>query len=186
MQRANTIPAALRLFGSVFQREADRRLLEQIEARRGELSAVLEGDPLDGLDMDDPDGAVETLAAEYCRVFIGPRGHLHPVESVVLGEGRFWGPSTEKVAEFYKAAGLAPAEDSRMLPDHISMELDCLAQLEEGDRHDEAVAFARGHILRWLPALTQHVQHVATTAFYQVWSRGLQAMLTELYDECQG
>lgn len=181
MHQANTIPAALRLFGSIFHREADGRLLEQIEARRQEVSAVLEGDPFDGLDMGDPDAAVETLAVEYCRIFIGPRSHLSPVESVVLGEGRLWGPSTEKVAEFYRAAGLAPAQDSRILPDHISMELDCLAQLEESDRHDGAVAFARGHILRWLPALTQHVQQRATAAFYQVWLKGLQAMLTELY-----
>jgi len=121
------------------------------------------------------------LSVEYCHLFIGPRGHLPPVESVVRGERRFWGPSTEKVADFYNSMGIAVVSDSRIVPDHISMELDCLALLEETDRHHEATVFAREHVLRWLPDLAQHVDRRSTVPFYRVWSAGLNMMLAELY-----
>lgn len=176
-----SVPAALRLFASIFQREVDERLLRELRSRRRELAGVLGGDPLAGLELGDGGAAVEALAVEYCRLFIGPRGHLPPVESVVRGEECFWGPSTEKVADFYRSAGMAPSHDRRELPDHISMELDCLAVLEETDRHDEATAFAREHVLHWLPDLTQHVDRHSAVDFYRVWSAGLNMMLAELY-----
>ena len=180
-RREQSVPAALRLFASIFQREVDERLLKEIETRRQELAGVLGGDPLAGLEPGNPGPAVEVLAVEYCRLFIGPHGHLPPVESVVCGEECFWGPSTEKVADFYRSAAMAPSSDRRELPDHISMELDCLALLEETDRHHEATVFAREHVLRWLPDLAQHVDRRSTVPFYRVWSAGLKMMLAELY-----
>jgi TorA maturation chaperone TorD len=171
----------LRLFASIFEREVDEKLLGELAARGQEIETVLGGDPLAGIDPGDA-AAVEILAVEYCRLFIGPTDHLPPVESVVLGEERFWGPSTRAVAEFYRTVGLAPREDSKIMPDHISMELDCMAMLEETDRRDQASAFAREHVLKWVPLLAKHVSERATIAFYPVWMTGLQAMMTELYD----
>jgi len=179
---ARAIPAALRLFASIFEREVDEKLLGELATRRREIENVLGGDPLAGIDLSDAASAVEVLAVEYCRLFIGPRGHLPPVESVVLGEERFWGPSTRQVVEFYRTVGLAPREDSRIMPDHLSMELDCMAMLEETDRRDRASAFAHEHVLKWVPLLATHVSERATIAFYQVWATGLRAMMTELYD----
>jgi TorA maturation chaperone TorD len=171
------------VFASAFEREVNTELLSMLAACRSSIITVLGEDPLAGVDLNDLDAAVETLAVEYCRLFIGPHGHMPPVESVVLGEGKFWGASTESVAKFYQDNGMAPDEEARVVPDHISMELDCLATLEEQGRHDEAVAFAIAHPLRWLPLLTQHIESRASLAFYPVWSRGLQAMLEGLCDK---
>lgn len=181
-QDVRPIPAALRLYASIFEREVDEKLLGELATRRQEIENALGGDPLAGIDPSDAASAVEVLAVEYCRLFIGPRDHLPPVESVALGEERFWGPSTRKVVEFYRTVGLAPREDSRIMPDHLSMELDCMAMLEETDRRDQASAFAREHVLKWVPSLARHVNERATIAFYPVWMTGLQAMMTELYD----
>lgn len=181
-QDVRPIPAALRLFASIFEREVDEKLLGELATRGQEIENVLGGDPLAGIDPSGAASAIEVLAVEYCRLFIGPRDHLPPVESVVLGEERFWGPSTRKVVEFYRTVDLAPREDSKIMPDHLSMELDCMAMLEETDRRDQASAFAREHVLKWVPSLARHVNERATIAFYPVWMTGLQAMMTELYD----
>ncbi len=180
-ERAETVPAALRVLASVFQREADAPLLERLEACSADLSKVFDADPLGGLDLGDREAATEVLAVEYCRLFIGPSGHMPPVESIVLGEGQFWGPSTEKVADFYKTMRIAVARDCRMVPDHISMELDCLAILEEKQQGEDAGAFARGHLLRWLPSLVDHVEERAALVFYPMWATVLYEMLSELY-----
>ncbi len=89
------LPTALRLLASVFAREPDQPLLDQLIARRDELTDALGSDPLNDLASDNADDTIEALAVEYCRLFIGPKGHLAPVESIVLGEGQLWGPSTE-------------------------------------------------------------------------------------------
>ena len=178
-----TVSWALRLFASVFVREVDQALLAQLLASRGELTDALGCDPLDGLAVDNADEAVEALAVEYCGLFIGPKGHLPPVESMVLGEGQLWGPSTETVVEFYERCGIASQSGERTFPDHISMELDFLAMLEETDRRAEAVEFAHLHLLRWLPGLLAHVQANASSAFYPAWLEGLWAMLGDEYPQ---
>ncbi len=179
-RQAQAISASLRLFASLFEREVHERLLGELVARREELSSVLDSDPLIGLDLRDLNSAAETLAVEYCRLFIGPRGHLPPVESIVRGEGRFWGASTEKVVSFYEAAGVAPPQDSKLLPDHVAMELDCLALLQEQGRRAEAAELLREYLLCWLPDLIRHVERNATLAFYPTRTRGIYNTLQEL------
>lgn len=172
----------MRLFGSIFQREVDLKLLSEIQAQREELILVLEHDPLEKIKLDDADAAVETLAVEYCRLFIGPRGHMPPVESVVRGEGKYWGVYTVAVSDFYHSHDIGTKPGENTFPDHISMELDCLAMLEESGRHDQAEIFAHEHILKWVPALIKHIEENASIAFYPVWAEGLQKMLLEIYD----
>ncbi len=172
---------ALRLFASIFQREADEPLLREIKLRRDELNGVLDGDPLAGLEMNRPEEAVGELAVEFCRLFVGPRGHMPPVESVALGEGRFWGDSTVATLAFYQSSGVAVPDDLRLLPDHVSVELDFIAMLEAGGRREEAKAFAQEHLLHWLPAVIRHIDKRARLAFYRVWSKGLQGLLNQLY-----
>ncbi|KKN10943.1 hypothetical protein LCGC14_1031490 [marine sediment metagenome] len=181
MPEAQVVATALRLLASIFQREADRPLLEYIKAHRQELLTSFGLDPLEGLDGYDLDEAVDALAAEYCRIFVGPVGHLPPVESVVLGEGRFWGPSTETVVNFYVTRGISLPEGSGLLPDHLSVELDCLAILEERGHHQDAKAFAGEHPLRWLTDLIAHVKARATSAFYPAFIEAAQGLLTARY-----
>ena len=175
------VPTALRLFASIFHREADVALLREMKRRRDELKGVLGGDPLAGLDVDRPEEALGELAVEFCRLFVGPRGHMPPVESVALGEGRFWGDSTVAALAFYQSSGVAAPDDFRLLPDHVSVELDFVAMLETQGRREEARAFARGHLLRWLPAFVRHIDERAALAFYRVWAVGLLELLNRLY-----
>ena len=182
LPREQVIAAALRLLASIFQQEVDHRLLADLQKHRNELLTSFGGDALAGLDLHDPDAAVEALAVDYCRLFIGPSGHLPPVESIVLGEGRFWGSATEEVAKCYSDLGVSPLQDSRMFPDHISMELDCLATLGETGDHQRAKAFAHQHLLRWVPLLVDHVVSNAVLAFYPTWAKVTRDLLAELYD----
>ena len=179
--RDATVATALRLFASIFVREPSRLLMHELEARREELPSALGTDPLAGLDLDAPEAAEEALAVDYCQLFIGPGTHLAPVESVAGGDGRYWGPLTERVIASYAKLGFEVPEGTQVFPDHIAMELDCLALLEEQGRHAEAAAFAKEHLLRWLPALVEHVEHRAQTAFYPACAKGLLALLEELY-----
>lgn len=146
-----------------------------------ELNSVLGSDPLAELDLNDPEAAIETLAVEYCRLFIGPQGHMPPVESVVRGEERFWGKSTQEVMELYQSWGFEPKKEAHTFPDHISMELDCLAFLEEMNLRDQAELFAHKHILQWLPILIKHIDKQSMFGYYPTWAKGLQTLLEELY-----
>jgi TorA maturation chaperone TorD len=175
------VAVSLRLFASVFAREVNEALLHEIGAARRAMGEALGRDPIGDLPPGEARARVEALAVEYCRLFVGPRGHMPPVESVALGQGRFWGPATEAVASFYRLAGLQASREACVPPDHISMELDCLATLEEQGRADQAQAFAREHVLQWLPRLTRHVRERATLAFYPAWCCGTETLLTELY-----
>ncbi|MDK1030699.1 MAG: hypothetical protein QGD94_01695, partial [Planctomycetia bacterium] len=58
----DNISAMLRLFASVFQREADGRLLSQLDTHRDEIREALGEDPLAGVDLRNMDDAVESLA----------------------------------------------------------------------------------------------------------------------------
>ncbi len=58
---------ALRLFASIFHREADEALLREIELRRDELEIVLGGNPLAGLDLSGTARAAEGQAPSRAR-----------------------------------------------------------------------------------------------------------------------
>ena len=78
---------------------------------------------------------------------------------------------------------MAISEGTNTFPDHLSVELDCLAVLEERGEHETAKVFAHEHLQRWLPTLTTHIREHAALAFYPVWAEGLGTMLGELYSE---
>lgn len=177
------VAGALRLFAWLFYHEVDPPLLAELRSMRDALTEALPGNPLAGLDCDEVSCTLEALAVEYCRLFIGPYGHLPPVESVVTGEGHYWGQSTQAVVNFYRSVGFEQTMEVNVLPDHISLELDCLACLEEEFRHEEARNFAREHTCRWVPLLVRHVRERATLPFYEVWGQSLCALLAHVYDE---
>ena len=175
------VSAALRLLAVVFHKEIDASLLQVLTEQRRQLCDAFEEDPFTGLDLNAPESALEALAVEFCSLFIGPRGHMPAVESIALGEGTFFGESTACVMQFYQSLGLELPAEKKVLPDHLSVELDCLAGLEETGRHSLATDFARRHVLRWLPALKAHVDRHARLAFYRVCTRALLDMLTGQY-----
>jgi TorA maturation chaperone TorD len=125
---------------------------------------------------------VATLAIDFTQLFHGPRGHIAPYESVQTGidGGELNGSAAAKVAAFLEGAGLTVDREARQLPDHISIELEVMADLArreaKGWEADDGPAvrtclhqqrdFLVSHLGRWGPEFCRKVQDKAQTAFY--------------------
>lgn len=140
------------------------------------------------------------LDQDYQDLFLVPLGrYVTPYEAVYRDErvvddrvvrGLLMGPSTLAIRALYREAGVEVAAEVLELPDHVGLELACMAvlceaeaQARQGDE-TEAVARARAlqrrlledHLLRWVPSLCARVHASAPGPFY----RGL-ASLTEAF-----
>ncbi len=146
------------------------------------------------------DGDYAALDQQFQDLFLVPLGrYVTPYEAVYRDErvvddqvvrGLLMGPSTLAVKALYRETGLDVAEDVLELPDHVGLELGCMASLcqvearawERGDA--ETVQRARElqrrlleeHLLQWVPSLCARIHGNAPGPFY----RGI-AMLTEAF-----
>jgi len=125
----------------------------------------------------------EKLAVEFTALFLGPGGHISPHESVQADPdgGSLWGDETLAVKHFIEGLDLAFTEEYTGLPDHISVELDLMANLagheaqgwEQNDltRAANALAyqqdFMQEHLLRWVPLFCKKIIETADLAFYR-------------------
>ncbi len=67
---------------------------------------------------------VDDLAAEYCRLFLGPRDHLPPYQSVWTQQ-RFHGDATVSTAQFRELlSDHAPSLPAGTPPDHLGYQLE--------------------------------------------------------------
>lgn len=145
-------------------------------------------------------GDYDVLDQEYQQLFVVPLGrYVTPYEAVYRDErvvdeevvrGLLMGPSTVAVGALYREAGVEVADDLLELPDHVGLELGCMAALCDAearavaDGDGQAAQRVRGlqrrlldeHLLRWAPALCARVRENAPGAFY----RGIAA-LTEAF-----
>ena len=144
---------------------------------------------LGGLDLGFPetDASDETilakdLAVEYAALFLGPGGHVSPHESVHVEDGgQLLGEATVAVKHYIEACGFEYDPDYHALPDHISTELEFLAEVTR----QEAVAWQENelakalncleyereffdrHLGRWAPVFCQRVLERAELPFYR-------------------
>ena len=145
------------------------------------------GSELDAAWFERPeDEVIEDLAVEYTRLFLGPDKHISPHESIhhERGDGdwgSFWGASTVEVKKFIEAAGLQYRDDYRDLPDHISVELEFMQKVTEGERNaweegdtDRALyclnmekRFLEEHLTKWIPRFCDAVISQAKLPFYR-------------------
>jgi TorA maturation chaperone TorD len=126
----------------------------------------------------------QELLIDYVRLFHGPPGALaQPYASVWLSmtTQTVMEDSTVAVMELYREAGFEIAEDFRDLPDHISVELECLYALlfraaqacRDGKTESQQAArtlcgrLLQAHISRWLPNFCEAVIAQAQTPFYR-------------------
>ncbi len=72
----------------------------------------------------DPDRLLQT----YSRLFLQPPRAV-PINTGTYLDGSFNGGSVREMEEWYRACGLAPAEDFFDLADHVSAQLECVAYL---------------------------------------------------------
>ena len=126
----------------------------------------------------------QELLIDYVRLFHGPPKALaQPYASVWLSmtTQTVMEDSTVAVMELYSEAGFEMAEDFRDLPDHISVELECLYAMlfreaqacrdEQLDVQQAAAALRRrllrDHLAGWLPEFAAAVIAQAQTPFYR-------------------
>ena len=140
------------------------------------------------------DDAVDALAIEYTRLFIGPGTPLAPPwESLYVGcnekscaddgsgdaagsagSAVLFGRPTFEVKEMMRKRGLSLGPDIHQLEDHIAVEMLCLAASIEGlevsgvtrDVIEGDLNFIEQHPLSWIEPLTRRVQATEEYGFY--------------------
>ncbi len=140
--------------------------------------------------------AIEELAVEYCRLFIGPRPLCPPFASTTLGEALLGGRSRRRIEEIMDVHGVVVAEEAKLASsDHVAVELSVLAHLYDelaaaseapaGDTapSGELVAAVRtflvGHVLTWMPQFLDEVERHAGRALYRSIAQLTQSLLQE-------
>jgi len=175
------------LLARVFRAEPDADLIQTV--RRPDFVEALGsmGVAFDETTLAAPvDEMIETLTVEYTRLFIGPGGHVAPMESIhhELPEGKWgalWGDSTVEVKKFVESVGLEFRGEFESLPDHVSVELELMAALcaresellGEGETGTALVCleaektFLRDHAAKWIPGFCEKVIRQAHLSFYR-------------------
>jgi len=133
----------------------------------------------------DKHGTVELLARDYCRLFVGPTGHLPPCQSV-WESGQFQGPATLSMQRFIDCVGYDTGVLPRgMMLDHFGVQLDVMAhilgqtvawQAAEDRVRELARTFSATH-LAWSRTLLAAAEARATTDFYRAVIRLTRAFL---------
>ncbi len=162
------------LLGSCWMKEMTH---ESLSALSGDASSELK-EALKKLEWEVPvptdsearDGVIEKLAIDYCRLLIGPKGHLSPVESVWATD-QFQSETVSAMQGFFD---LLPGYHPPIsLHDHIGVQLDFAGNLlvaagnsEEPEAFDPLVAFS-GSRLGWIDGLLRGINSLAQTDFYR-------------------
>lgn len=184
---ARTTEGGANLLGflaGIFRAEISADLLGKMQ--QPEFMAALAeagGDLGDCLSGKSDEELLDELSLEFTSLFSGPGEHFSPHESVQMdgGSGDLWGTETVEVRRFIENAGFAYKEDFMGLPDHISVEMEFLAQImtEEASawrKRDRAragaclkieKAFLEAHLGKWSGAFLSRVAARAEHAFYK-------------------
>ena len=129
---------------------------------------------------------LDELATEYCRLLIGPRNHLPPLQSV-WARGELQSEITTSVQDFAQAVNYQtePGQATTML-DHLAVQLEIMAiatRLLAGDsQHDDGIALAREFFRRhlsWPQPLLAAISAGARHAFFDSAARMTADFLAE-------
>lgn len=92
---------------------------------------------------------LDTLATEYCRLFLGPPPQCPPYASVLRGEAVLGGRARTRVDDFLTAHGLAINAHARIASsDHVAVAFGALAELTA---EDAIGAWLRDFVAPWVP-----------------------------------
>jgi TorA maturation chaperone TorD len=146
--------------------------------------------------------AIDELAIDHARLFVGPFALLAPpYGSVYLeGERRLMGDSTLAVDYCYREFGLEVAAGFNGTPDHIAAELEfmhflVIKELEalDGGDLDRAQQFRRKqgsflerHLAAWAPVFSRSVEEQAQTGFYKDLATATRMFIESDFDRCRG
>ncbi|MBS3760908.1 TorD/DmsD family molecular chaperone [Halodesulfurarchaeum sp.] len=132
-------------------------------APNDQLRAGLEALAEWGETVTDPEAEADRLAAEFTRLFVGPRPKLQIHESYY--EDDFLGEPLAAVTQTFKQLGIAPAPDLKEEADHAAVELAALRELtlENADRKR---VFLSEHG-EWFVELAADIKETTDEPFYE-------------------
>lgn len=177
---------------SIYRAELSQELFRSLQAAEMQSVLAAAGIDMKGGFWDRPEASLlEEMAVEFTALFLGPGGHISPHESVQIEhQGAYWGDATTAVRNFIIATGIEYHSDFQGIPDHISVELEFLAELSR--RESEAwrlgdLGAARNcleyqrdfldeHLGRWVGVFCTRIANRAELKFYRQ-----VAQLTELF-----
>ncbi|MEH6627544.1 MAG: molecular chaperone TorD family protein [Motiliproteus sp.] len=167
----------------LYRAELSQSQLRALRAPEMRVILTAAGISLDSDFWTKPESQIlEDLAVEYTALFLGPGGHISPHESVQIEQqGSYWGDATTAVRAFITATGIEYSASYQGIPDHISVELEFLAELSK----IEGIAWQRGdsgsaansleyqgdfideHLGQWLEKFCAQVVETAELSFYR-------------------
>ncbi|MFT5526406.1 MAG: TorA maturation chaperone TorD [Pirellulaceae bacterium] len=136
---------------------------------------VAVGGKLPATDLAADDSIAETLeqlAIEYCVLFVGPKNHLPPFQSV-WQTGQFQSQAISSMHDFMDVVNFTTTEDSATsMPDHLAVQLSVMAHLctlMKTDQRPELIEIAQQFFARhltWQVDLVDEVIQRDNSEFY--------------------
>jgi TorA maturation chaperone TorD len=175
------------LLSSVYSQEPDKGFIEHIQNDKSLRLLIARGGMWDEKFWALSEQEIyERLAVEYTRLFVGPKDHIPPLESLYNhdeGETRqIWGSATVEVKKLIESSGLSFIKDYGGIPDHISIEFEFMQKLVEkegelwGKKGNDSqlhktieleMRFINEHLKMWIPDFCQKVIEAAQLDFYK-------------------
>ena len=174
------------LLSLIYSQEPDESFIEKLNSGNSRLFFIKEGMWDEKFWTQSVKKICENLAVEYTRLFIGPKDHISPFESLYnfkKGDIRqIWGTATVEVKRIIESAGLSFRKDYGGIPDHISIELEFMQKLvkKEAELWNEQKngsllfrtielekKFIDEHLKVWIPGFCQKVIEAARYDFYR-------------------
>ncbi len=131
-----------------------------------------------GIDFSEDSGDVDSrsldaIQAEYTRLFINSAQTktVPPFASVYLDpSGLLCQRGLDEAMSFYNEAGLSPVSGTEP-EDHVTYELNFLAELLDASKTDIACRFITQHLSRWYPAFQSRLLDAKPLFIYEIASR---------------
>ncbi len=183
--KARALGATCRLLARVWLREVDQAFAEELEREPVKESFESVGGVIP--DFNSPETLTD-LAVDYCRLFIGPKGHIPPFQSAWEGD-QLQGEAAESMANYIDIIGYArTCLPGGLMLDHFAVQLDVLgyvvesnaqATIESHETTELIEAYIATHV-RWTEELLGAATRRATSDFYRAaagMTRSLIAMI---------
>ena len=173
--------AVYRLLGRLWLHELDADLLRDLRCPPLSDAFAAAGGTMPPVEAESD--TIDALAIDYCQLFLGPRGHLPPHQSV-WADGQFQGPTTAALPAEFKELDLPYPGD---MADHLGQQLTTMAVILERLAAEKTVAACQldtasvffQQRLNWTAELCKRSAAQAQTAFYRSVVTMTQAFLTQ-------
>lgn len=138
---------------------------------------------------------LEQLEVDFTALFINsfPTARAHPFAGWYEGEAIIFGPSDNKVRQFYSRYGVSYDANNQIPADHIMVELEFLARMaEEYERTGEILYYTAmqemmaGYFENWVFKFLHNMETYAETSYYKSLASILVCLLTKLRKELKG